>query len=323
MFKFCVHFVEAFLVCMKYSPDEKFDPTLLTPYLNAKNRDFSKLTGVNRVHIPFIVCGDLSAFDSDTTYPLNDDGKKNYKYHDPVQPPKEPHYSFFNRKTTEDMAIEIKNLPICTFDFTKTWDELKKDFNFFRDRDELEKEYVPFNETEFRERILGKDYVNEMPETRQRSHPKREEKDLSLLDNYELFQYVTSVLEKHKKKETDGETATESETTDLESIEEAELNVDELSIHFSQISLGKYKTKDITETDYVAIREMAKKPDDNEIELHENAVKLHKLCVKAAKSNPNTDALEQYLKTINYTQGYFHLFGADKCKCCAPSNNGD
>lgn len=55
---------------MKYAPPEDFDPKQITPYLDVHNKDFSKLTGVNRVIIPFMVCGDLSAYDSDATYPL-------------------------------------------------------------------------------------------------------------------------------------------------------------------------------------------------------------------------------------------------------------
>jgi len=32
--------------------------------------NFSELSGVNRVIVPFLACGDLSAYDSDMTYPL-------------------------------------------------------------------------------------------------------------------------------------------------------------------------------------------------------------------------------------------------------------
>lgn len=58
------------MVCQKYKPPEGFDPKLITPYLDVNNKDFSSLTGVNKKIIPFLVCGDLSGFDSDTTYPL-------------------------------------------------------------------------------------------------------------------------------------------------------------------------------------------------------------------------------------------------------------
>lgn len=33
--------------------------------------DFNELEGINRIVVPFIACGDLSAYDSDKTYPLN------------------------------------------------------------------------------------------------------------------------------------------------------------------------------------------------------------------------------------------------------------
>lgn len=36
--------------------------------------DFNQLEGVNRVVVPFIACGDLSAYDSDKTYPLQVSG---------------------------------------------------------------------------------------------------------------------------------------------------------------------------------------------------------------------------------------------------------
>ena len=32
---------------------------------------FNSLNGINRVIVPFLACGDLSAFDSDMTYPLD------------------------------------------------------------------------------------------------------------------------------------------------------------------------------------------------------------------------------------------------------------
>lgn len=49
------------------------------------------LTGVNRIVVPFVACGDLSAFDSDMTYPLELDGKA-YEWRPPVHPPIEAPY---------------------------------------------------------------------------------------------------------------------------------------------------------------------------------------------------------------------------------------
>jgi len=37
--------IEAFVVCLKYSPPEGFDPALITPYLEVSNKDFSPLEG--------------------------------------------------------------------------------------------------------------------------------------------------------------------------------------------------------------------------------------------------------------------------------------
>lgn len=92
--------IEAFLVAKNYNPPEGFDPKLMTPFLNAGERNFDQLTGVNRVIIPFMVCGDMSAYDSDVTYPLQLEGDKQpYTYHEPVQKPIDPPYK------------DLKNMP--------------------------------------------------------------------------------------------------------------------------------------------------------------------------------------------------------------------
>uniref|UniRef100_A0A8D3DWX3 Putative tRNA (cytidine(32)/guanosine(34)-2'-O)-methyltransferase n=1 Tax=Scophthalmus maximus TaxID=52904 RepID=A0A8D3DWX3_SCOMX len=54
--------------------------------------DFNQLEGPNRVIVPFLACGDLSAFDSDRTYPLQLDSDKQYQYTPPTQPPIHPPY---------------------------------------------------------------------------------------------------------------------------------------------------------------------------------------------------------------------------------------
>lgn len=63
--------IEAFVVCKNYSPPEGYEPHMLNPLLKHEPCDFQKLTGVNRVIVPFVVCGDFSQPDSDTSYPLN------------------------------------------------------------------------------------------------------------------------------------------------------------------------------------------------------------------------------------------------------------
>ncbi|KAG5887102.1 hypothetical protein JTB14_000735 [Gonioctena quinquepunctata] len=102
--------IEAFVVCLNYAPPEGFDPKLMTPYLDVSNKDFNSLTGVNRVIIPFIVCGDVSAFDSDTTYPLTLEGEEPYKYRPPVQLPIAPPYSFHNDFKKEDFDHYLKKM---------------------------------------------------------------------------------------------------------------------------------------------------------------------------------------------------------------------
>lgn len=38
--------------------------------MNTVDQDFNSLTGINRCIVPFVACGDLTAFDSDMTYPM-------------------------------------------------------------------------------------------------------------------------------------------------------------------------------------------------------------------------------------------------------------
>ncbi|XP_011137586.2 putative tRNA (cytidine(32)/guanosine(34)-2'-O)-methyltransferase [Harpegnathos saltator] len=83
--------IEAFVVCKNYSPPEGYEPHMLNPLLTHEPCDFQKLTGVNRVIVPFVVCGDFSQPDSDTSYPLNYKGEK-YTYREPVQTPIAPPY---------------------------------------------------------------------------------------------------------------------------------------------------------------------------------------------------------------------------------------
>lgn len=104
--------IEAFVICQDYSPPEGFDPTLIQPYLNITNKDFSTLTGINRVIIPFIVCGDLSGYDSDTTYPLQLPGEAPYEYKPPVAPPISPPYSFAKKLNKEKIEEMQKDLDI-------------------------------------------------------------------------------------------------------------------------------------------------------------------------------------------------------------------
>uniref|UniRef100_A0A3B5BLL6 Putative tRNA (cytidine(32)/guanosine(34)-2'-O)-methyltransferase n=1 Tax=Stegastes partitus TaxID=144197 RepID=A0A3B5BLL6_9TELE len=85
--------IEAFMVCQNYSPPEDYFPNMSNPLLDhSYDVDFNQLEGPNRVIVPFLACGDLSAFDSDRTYPLQLDAGKQYQYTPPTQPPIRPPY---------------------------------------------------------------------------------------------------------------------------------------------------------------------------------------------------------------------------------------
>ncbi|XP_014881396.1 tRNA (cytidine(32)/guanosine(34)-2'-O)-methyltransferase isoform X1 [Poecilia latipinna] len=85
--------LESFVVCQNYSPPEGYIPNMSNPLLDQSyDVDFNQLEGSNRVIVPFLACGDLSAFDSDRTYPLQLDAGKEYEYIPPTQPPIRPPY---------------------------------------------------------------------------------------------------------------------------------------------------------------------------------------------------------------------------------------
>ncbi|XP_062975565.1 tRNA (cytidine(32)/guanosine(34)-2'-O)-methyltransferase [Elgaria multicarinata webbii] len=85
--------IEAFVVCRNYSPPEGYVPNMSNPLLDhCYDVDFNQLEGPNRVIVPFLACGDLSAYDSDRTYPLQLDPEKKYTYVPPTQPPIRPPY---------------------------------------------------------------------------------------------------------------------------------------------------------------------------------------------------------------------------------------
>ncbi|XP_078139033.1 tRNA (cytidine(32)/guanosine(34)-2'-O)-methyltransferase [Centroberyx gerrardi] len=85
--------IEAFVVCQNYSPPEGYVPNMSNPLLDhCYDVDFNQLEGANRIIVPFLACGDLSAFDSDRTYPLQLDGRQQYQYTPPTQPPIRPPY---------------------------------------------------------------------------------------------------------------------------------------------------------------------------------------------------------------------------------------
>ncbi|XP_054664531.1 putative tRNA (cytidine(32)/guanosine(34)-2'-O)-methyltransferase, partial [Grus americana] len=86
--------IEAFVVCRGYSPPEGYVPTTDNPLLDPDaGLALSQLSGPSRVIVPFVACGDLSAYDPDRTYPLQLDPEKPYSYVPPPAPPIAPPYA--------------------------------------------------------------------------------------------------------------------------------------------------------------------------------------------------------------------------------------
>ena len=81
---------------------------MINPLLDHKYTDFNQFTGPNRYIVPFLACGDLSAYDSDKSYPLNlGAAKEAYKYHEPVQKPIDPPYK---RALAEKRGEDVEKL---------------------------------------------------------------------------------------------------------------------------------------------------------------------------------------------------------------------
>lgn len=87
--------IEAFIVCQNYNPPPDYVPTMINPLLDRQyNATTNAMTGLNRVIVPFVACGDLRGYDSDKNYPLQV-GDDAYEYHEPVQKPINPPYKTF------------------------------------------------------------------------------------------------------------------------------------------------------------------------------------------------------------------------------------
>lgn len=85
---------------------------MINPLLDHKYTDFNQFVGPNRVIVPFLACGDLSAYDSDKSYPLNL-GSSMYKYHEPVQKPIDPPYKSAIAKRRGDQELPEKMAEQC------------------------------------------------------------------------------------------------------------------------------------------------------------------------------------------------------------------
>ncbi|GBP23222.1 hypothetical protein EVAR_82387_1 [Eumeta japonica] len=91
--------IEAFVVCQNYKPPQGYKPTMANPLLDNQHCVFNEFDGPNRIIVPFNICGDLSAYDSDTSYSLQLDGLGQYEHKEPVQEPIDPPYKEMLDKT--------------------------------------------------------------------------------------------------------------------------------------------------------------------------------------------------------------------------------
>lgn len=105
--------IEAFIVCQGYNPPNDYIPNMnILEFNNISNMEniaeneenYHKNKFNHKKTILFVACGDLSAYDADSNYPLiddkdpnnlNEDGTKTYNYIDPLQPPTNPNYAEF------------------------------------------------------------------------------------------------------------------------------------------------------------------------------------------------------------------------------------
>ncbi|XP_024625084.1 putative tRNA (cytidine(32)/guanosine(34)-2'-O)-methyltransferase isoform X2 [Neophocaena asiaeorientalis asiaeorientalis] len=142
--------IEAFAVCKGYDPPEGFLPDLTKPLLDhsyvchrsilsptpretplacgdsrlrrlshVPDPDFNQLDGPTRIIVPFVTCGDLSAYDSDRSYPLDLEDGSEYKYTPPTQPPISPPYQeacTLKKKGRLAKEMRPQDCPISTVD---------------------------------------------------------------------------------------------------------------------------------------------------------------------------------------------------------------
>ena len=77
--------VESFIVCRQFHLPDNFIPNIDEPFVYTYERTLNTEEKSSFI-IPFIACGSLDGFDSDKTYPLEQE------YLEPVQPPIHPAY---------------------------------------------------------------------------------------------------------------------------------------------------------------------------------------------------------------------------------------
>jgi tRNA (cytidine32/guanosine34-2'-O)-methyltransferase len=81
---------EAFVVCQNYTPPPGFQPSALRGLLDSACMAHPAIqnSASTRLCVPFLACGDLSGWDADMSYDL----QEGYVTLAPVQPPTAPAY---------------------------------------------------------------------------------------------------------------------------------------------------------------------------------------------------------------------------------------
>lgn len=99
--------IESFVVCQNYAPPKGYIPNMSNPLLDhSYDANFNNLEGPNRVIVPFLACGDLSAYDSDKTYPLQLEAGEGYTSLPPTQAPINPPYQTASALKKKDMLAK-------------------------------------------------------------------------------------------------------------------------------------------------------------------------------------------------------------------------
>mmetsp|Transcript_22768 Transcript_22768/g.35663 ORF Transcript_22768/g.35663 Transcript_22768/m.35663 type:complete len:232 (+) Transcript_22768:37-732(+) len=88
--------IESFIVAQGFNPPVGYQPSLSVPLLDHRYSEENQENGLVRLMVPFVACGDLSGYDPDTVYPVEDDNTpeagSGYVTRPPVQPPINPPY---------------------------------------------------------------------------------------------------------------------------------------------------------------------------------------------------------------------------------------
>jgi len=91
--------IEAFVVCQNYNPPEGYVPDMINALADVKVILRETDAPMNKLVIPFVVCGDLRGFDSDMSYSLLNGLTNGYEYKEVVQKPIAPAYKEILEKT--------------------------------------------------------------------------------------------------------------------------------------------------------------------------------------------------------------------------------